>query len=113
MIQQLQFDSALVILGYYIPVLVCLVGYTCETVQEYSAEVARALMCRERNIGYNGNLTVGVILYRIIGTVLPVVNIGCILFDIGWPMLRYVNRTINSIMGIPLVKPHKSTTKRV
>lgn len=107
----IEYNSTIVLVAYWLPLLVCLVGYLCKTWKQYREEVARSIECQQRNIGYITNLTIGVIVSRVFATILPGLNVIAVAFDIGWPMLYTVVRFITNILDIPLVKPHKSTTK--
>lgn len=107
----IQYNSVIALAAYWIPMSICLVGYLCKTWKEYHEEVARSIECQQRNIGYITNLTIGVVVSRIFATFLPGVNVVAIAFDIGWPMLCTIIRSITNVLDIPLVKPYKSTAK--
>ena len=106
-----EYNSVIALVVYWLPLLICLVGYLCKTWKEYRQELARSLEFKQRNLGYITNLTVGVVVCRVFATFLPGVNIIAIAFDIGWPMLCTVIRSVTNILDIPLIKPHKSIAK--
>lgn len=111
-ILSIEYNSVLILASYWVPLAICLVGYTCKTWKEYHAEVARSLECQQRNIGYVTKLTIGTITSRIFATILPGFNVLAVAGDIGWPMLRTIITGITNILDIPLVKPYQSVVKR-
>lgn len=114
MIEQIlaiQYNGIIAIVAYWIPMLLCLVGYTCKTWKEYREEVERSKKLQASNVSYTTNLTIGVIVNRICATFLPVLNIVAIAFDIGWPMVSTLVRMVTNILDIPLIKPYVSTPK--
>ena len=86
--------------GYWLPVAICLIGGFFETVKDYKSDYKK--YTDETVKYYTPELTVGVILGRILGAVIPYWNIGYAftsLADIMGPIFK----ALRSFFDIPLV----------
>ena len=102
-----QFNSLLGFLLYWVPLVLCFIGYAVRTWIDYYDEVARRADCVKTNYSYFPNLTLGVLIRRLFSTVVPGFNILALIFSVGGPMLSSIFEFFGSVLRIPLVRPHK------
>ena len=118
-----QWDSYLALALYWIPVVVCLVGYAILSVRMYYKDVearATAISNREkqRQDAANGvtgtryystfylpKLTVGWLVGHALISFIPVLNIWMSLFDVLPRVASNVVRTLGRVLNIPFVPP--------
>jgi hypothetical protein len=102
-----QFNSLLGVYLYWLPLALCVIGYTARTWLEYRKELRRREDCVKINYSYFPDLTVGVILGRVFCAVTPGFNILALVFSVGGPMLASVFEFFGSLFRIPLVRPYR------
>lgn len=77
---------------YWVPLLLCGLFYTMRTLRNYFS------CCEKRNEGEPFDPdTIGILVWRVIVTFTPVLNLLAVLFDLGWVAL----------LSIPLVRPSR------
>ena len=101
-----EFNSLLGLLLYWVPLVLCVIGYSAKTWRDYREELTRRADCVKTNYSYFPNLTLGVVLGRVFSSVVPGFNILALVFSVGGPMLTSVFRFFGSVLRIPLVQPH-------
>lgn len=103
-----QFNTLLAVYLYWLPLAVCLVGYTVRTVKHYRKEVARREdYIRSNYHCFDTTLTLGVVVGRLFCAVVPGLNILAMIFSVGGPMLRDIFEFFSDLLNIPLVRPLK------
>jgi hypothetical protein len=102
-----QFNSLLAVYLYWLPLALCVIGYTARTWLEYREELRRREECVKTNYSYFPNLTLGVIVGRIFSAVAPGFNILALVFSVGGPMLSSVFGFFGSVLRVPLVRPYQ------
>ncbi len=102
-----QFNSLLGLLLYWVPLVLCLIGYTARTWNDYKHEIVRREQCVKDRYSYFPNLTVGVVLSRIFSSVVPGFNIMALVFSISGPMLASIWEFFSAVFSMPLVRPHE------
>lgn len=93
-----QFASLIALYTYWIPLVVCSVVYVIECGALYRADVKASA-----EKFYTPKLTVGYIVWRVINTTLPAINIFAMVFDCAGPVFRWLGEA----MDIPLVRKRK------
>lgn len=120
------FNTALAVWLYWVPLLVCVIGYLVRTVQDYRKDLAVRSKCEEDRADYFANLvsetdrhyrrppdeyrpklTVGRILARVLAAGVPAVNLCAAICDIGPPMFRRFFEILGKTFDFPLVPPRK------
>ena len=87
-------------LFYIVPLILCLIGYAYKTYLEYKRDLAR-----EEDISfYVTKLTVGCIVIRVVVSVLPIINITALVFDLYQPKIENMWNGLVRLMDKPLVK---------
>jgi hypothetical protein len=107
-----RFNTPLAILLYWLPLVICVVGYTLRTVKEFHDDIDKRQEVELSNMqhrGYYPTLTVGHILGRALLTVIPVANLWAGMFDVGYDMLRGFFRWIGRVFDQPLVPKRDKT----
>lgn len=98
------------ILLYWIPVLICLVGYLFEFVRDYKADVIASTETR-----YDPKLTVGSLLGRLVVSIIPLCNLGLAIFKHAGKIIKNVIQAFADWLDIPFVRhrpdPAKSNNK--
>lgn len=89
-----EFSSLMAIFLYWIPLVVCGSVYLFECVGEYRDDVKRS----EKKF-YSPNLTIGVIAWRFLLTVVPCVNLIAMVFD----CMSSVFKWLGKFLDVPLV----------
>jgi hypothetical protein len=85
---------------YWLPLLLCAVGYTIRTIKQIQHIKAYEL---GENVRYVQDLTVGTVLWRVVLTVTPIVNVLALSFSLGFDMLGWMWKWIENILDIKLV----------
>jgi hypothetical protein len=101
-----QLNSVLGLLLYWLPLVLCVIGYTVRTWKDYNYELERREQSVKDRYTYYPNLTLGVVVGRIFSSVVPVFNILALVFSIGGPMLRSIAEFVHTVFSMPLVRPH-------
>lgn len=89
------FMSALAIYTYWVPLLVCAVTYLFRFVHYYQVDLRN---CAEKY--YRPNLTIGAIIWHIILTFTPCINMLAMIFDCAGSVFGWLGRTFDT----PLVR---------
>lgn len=91
------FNSIWGFLTYWLPMLICMLGYTIKTIRDIKCDR------EERYKKYYTPTTVGDIVARMLATICPVVNLVCAVFDLGGPILKEIGDFLSKFLDIPLV----------
>lgn len=103
-----QLNSTLGIFLYWIPAILCLIGFTLRSIVEYRQDVGESV-----HSYYRPQLTVGLLVLRVVASVLPGWNLLVLLFNVGYDMLAGVLRFFGELLNIPLVpKRYDTSTER-
>lgn len=94
-------SSSFAICTYWIPLIVCAVGYFIEAAGRYRTDLVNCVQSR-----YTPTLTYGRILATLFITLLPVVNLFTAVFNHSWSVARFIGK----VFDIPLVS-HKPDPK--
>lgn len=94
--------------GYWLPMAICLIGGFFETVKDYKNDYKK--YADESVKYYTPELTVGVILARIVGALVPYWNIGYALTSLG-DILKPIFKSLEFFLDIPLVGKKRSITE--
>ena len=84
---------------YWLPLVLCAIGYTARTWQQ-----VQQLKAPRETSHWVPNLTIGTILWRVILTVTPIVNVIALVFGVLDDMLRTVFSWIGDVLDYELVK---------
>ena len=90
-----EFISMLALFTYWIPLLVCATVYSLRFVGMYKRDLKG---CKEKY--YTPSLTIGVIVWYLVVTLAPAVNMLAMVFDCGSSVFEWLGKTLN----IPLVR---------
>ena len=93
-ITSFEFTSMLALIIYWIPLLICATVYLTRTLLLYKADLKK---CQDKF--YTPTLTVGLIVWRVILTVTPCVNLLATVFDCSSSVFRWLGK----FLDIPLV----------
>lgn len=92
-------NGTLAICLYWIPLLVCLVGYIFDFIRDYKADAEKY-----QEPYYNPKLTVGSILGRLIITILPVCNLAVAIFKHLGKIIRKIIEVCADFLDIPIIR---------
>jgi len=95
------FTSWIALYTYWIPLVVCSVTYVGQFIDLYRKDLRDS---QDDGKYYSPRLTVGWIVWRIIITALPCINLFAMVFDCAGSVLRW----IGDALDIPLVKKRKN-----
>lgn len=101
-----KFNTLLALYLYWIPLALCLIGYSVRSINNYRNELARRDECIRTGYGYFPTLTLGTLVGRVFCSVIPGLNLVSLVFSVGGPMLSEICRFFSDILNIPLVHPH-------
>ncbi len=88
------------ILLYWIPLVICLIGYSIKTIKQYLKDKK----VRETpGTYYIPSLTIGTVLARILATVLPTINLIAAIFDIVPKLSSQLFLLVDDLFCYPLV----------
>ena len=90
-----EFTSFLALFVYWIPLLVCLTVYLFRAIGKYKQDLKN---CTEKY--YTPTLTIGWVVGRLLGSIIPVVNLSCMTFD----CLASLFKWIDQFLDIPFVR---------
>jgi len=100
LIKNFAFTGDVGVWTYWIPLVLCAVGYTIRTIKQIQHIKAYEL---GENVRYVQDLTVGTVLWRVVLTVTPIVNVLALSFSLGFDMLGWMWKWIENILDIKLV----------
>ncbi|HEY9146568.1 MAG TPA: hypothetical protein VIN36_07770 [Thiobacillus sp.] len=92
---------------YWLPMALCLYGYSVRTFRDYRQDVKR----RESLAFYMPDLTVGVVVGRFLMAVFPIANLLAAVFDVAPEVFGDFFRWIGKALDIPLVPKRKPGTE--
>lgn len=87
---------------YWLPLALCLYGYTVRTFRDYRKDVA----AREKDY-YHPELTIGLIVGRLVMAVLPIGNLFAAVFNVAPEVFGDFFRWVGKALDIPLVPKKK------
>lgn len=93
-----EFNTVLAIWLYWVPLLVCLIGYLSDCVSDYKSDYER-----HTTDFYYPKLTVGKILGRLIVSFVPGVNIAIALFSHFFILISKFFHYLGKVFDIPLI----------
>lgn len=99
---------------YFVPLTLCVYGYTVRTWRNYRKDIARRQLVAEAKandpkafLGYMPTDTVGTLIGRAVVTVIPIANLWAACFDIGpWLFGRFIDK-LSAIFNQPIVPERK------
>jgi len=94
-VKSYEFISMLALFTYWMPALICAVVYLFRIVVMYKMDLDK---CEENH--YTPKLTVGLIVWFIICSITPAINLFALVFDCASSVLKSLGR----FLDIPLVK---------
>lgn len=106
------YNSILGILLYWVPLSLCVFGYTIRTARNYMEDTTnRAAVVKAGSGYYHPTDTLGTLIGRGIASIFPVVNIWCALFDIAPLLFQKMFRWFGRVFNQPLVPAPKKQEK--
>lgn len=102
LITQWTFTGQIGFWTYWVPLFLCAIGYIGKTIKQ-----VRDIKNYDKHGKYVHDLTVGQVVWMIIATITPIVNVMTLTFSLGWGMLSTVGHWLNDVLDFKLVK--KST----
>jgi hypothetical protein len=106
------FNSWIGIISYWVPVAICLVGYTVRTFVNCGKEYRERMSYAAGDLyRYEPTETVGLILGRMITCFIPIANLGVAVFDFGATYLEMFVKFLDRAFNQPLVPRLKSTER--
>lgn len=100
LITNFEFNSSIALFMYWMPLLVCAVVYFLECINLYRRDVEM----RDSSKHYEPELTVGLIVWYCLLTVMPVANLCAMVFDCASSVFSWLGKFLN----IPLVPKRKT-----
>lgn len=85
---------------YFIPLVLCLIGYSFRTIDDYKRDSLRDFPLQH----YVNKLTWGTIIFRLVISLLPVINILALIVDLSSTMLQKIYNRVCTILDKPIVK---------
>lgn len=86
---------------YWLPLVLCAVGYSVRTFKQIQLLKVYHL---DKHARYVEDLTIGTVLWRVILTVTPIVNVFALSFSLLSDMLSTVSNWLGSILDFKLVQ---------
>ena len=102
LIKNLAFTGNVGIFTYWIPAVLCAIGYSARTWKQVHA--LKNYYSQKEKYGWVPDLTVGTVLWRVFLTVTPVVNVIALVFGLLSDMLHAVFDFVDKVLGFTLVK---------
>ncbi|MBN8263024.1 MAG: hypothetical protein J0M21_00035 [Xanthomonadales bacterium] len=100
-------NGLLALFLFWLPLLLCLYGYTVRSVREFANDrAARAnaeLPTSQSNGYYQPSITVGTLLARLAASVVPIVNLVAAIFDVAPEVFGQFFNWASKALDIPLV----------
>jgi hypothetical protein len=93
-LRSFEFTSMLALYVYWVPLTVCLVVYFFRTIARYKLDLKR---CEEKH--YSPELTIGRIVWYVVLTITPSVNLFALVFDCASSVFKWLGR----VFDVPLV----------
>ena len=125
-IKNFEFNTAIAVWLYWVPLIICVIGYLIRTVQDYRKDLISRSKAEEELVAfkasatenpreyrrepdpYRPKLTEGRILGRVLAAGVPVVNLCAATCDIGPPMFSRFFEMLGKTFDFPLVPPRRS-----
>lgn len=96
-----EFNSLLGLLLFWVPLSLCVFGYTLRTASDYMTD--KAERDGEDSTWYTPSLTIGIIVGRALVSIIPIANIWAALFDIAPKLFSKFFSFLGSTFDIALV----------
>lgn len=96
-----RFNGLLGICLYWVPLALCAYGYTVRTALNYQKD----LKDRANPRYYAPTDTVGSLVWRVLATVMPVINLWAALVDVAPQVFSRLFRWLGRLLDKPLVAP--------
>ena len=109
-----QFNTWLALGLYWVPLVLCLIGYSVRSWKEYQDDIASIYAATQTHQygSVHGDLTVGLVLRRLLNSVTPGLNLLCLIFSIGYSMLRSIVEVLDSFLSISIAGSYKYKDKQ-
>jgi hypothetical protein len=100
----IQLTNLMGILLYWVPMSLCVFGYTVRTGRNYSKDKKELAECIQKpNAYYHPTDTLGDIIGRAVVSIIPVANLWAALFDVAPVMFSRLFRFFGKVFNQPLV----------
>jgi len=109
--ETLHVSAAVFILGcilYWVPLLICAVGYTIRTRMECAHDIE---LCHTAS--YKPTVTVGHVCGRLVVSAIPGLNLIAAVFDLGPRLIADIFKYFRTVFTIPLITKKAPTTGAV
>lgn len=103
-IMSFELNSLLGILLYWVPLSLCVYGYTVRTWLNYQKDI----QARDSERHYHPTDTIGSLIARGLVSVTPVANLWAAAFDVAPKVLGSFFRGVGRVFDMPLVGPKKA-----
>jgi len=94
-----EFISMLALFTYWIPASVCLSVYFFRSIKLYKSDLKK---CNDEH--YRPDLTIGLLVWMLICSVIPAVNLLALVFDCAGSVFKWLGQ----VLDIPLVRKQRS-----
>jgi hypothetical protein len=98
-------DSGMVLLLYWVPLALCVCGYSVDFVRLYRQDLAA-----RAGFLYVPKLTVGWVLSAVAVALLPVINLSFVACDVAPRVFRGFSDWMGKVLNIPLVPKRKKNS---
>ena len=98
-VTNVSFNSTMAICLYWVPMIICLVGYLFDFVKDYQTDAKNY-----QESYYDPKLTIGSILGRLIVSVMPVLNLGMALFKHMGNIIKKILLVCEKALNIPIIR---------
>ena len=103
------FTSWMGICLYWLPLVVCIYGYTLRTWFNYKKDlVSRDRVQNSQQYYYYPTDTIGDLVGRAVVSVVPIINLWACLFDVSPKLFASFFGWINKVLDTPIVKKRKN-----
>lgn len=105
----LRWNGMLALCLYWLPLVLCVYGYTVRTWADYQDEVDKREDCEKNGGFYYPTLTIGTIIGRAVAAVIPVANLFAAIFDVAPKVFGDFFSWVGRVFDQPLVPKRKVT----
>lgn len=102
-----EFNSLLGVALYWVPLSLCVYGYTVRTWFNYQKDVK----ARDNEKHYSPTDTIGTLIGRGLASIIPVANLWAASFDVAPKLFTSFFTWIGKVFDVPLVARRKETKK--
>lgn len=98
-VKSFEFTSMLALYVYWVPLVICAIVYFFRTIHLYKKDLVK----REESKFYSPSLTIGTIVWFVLLTITPCVNLFALVFDCASSVFTWLGK----VLDIPLVPKQK------